>query len=94
MDCLTDCAHVLHRLALAQIIARSNDIIFVQITLLAGRDAATKQAFYARVVELLKQKPGVRPEDVVINLMEDKPEDWSFGNGVGQYMVLPREKWK
>lgn len=75
-------------------IARSNDIIFVQITLLAGRDAAKKQAFYARVVELLKEKPGVRPENVVINLIEDKPEDWSFGNGVGQYMVLPREKWK
>ena len=75
-------------------IARSDDIIFVQITLLAGRDAAKKQAFYARVVELLKDKPKVRPEDVVITLVEDKPEDWSFGNGVGQYMVLPRDKWK
>jgi 4-oxalocrotonate tautomerase len=47
-------------------IGRSDDIIFVQITLLAGRDAAKKQAFYARVVELLKEKPKVRPEDVVV----------------------------
>jgi 4-oxalocrotonate tautomerase len=71
-----------------------DDIIFVQITLLAGRDAAKKQAFYSRVVELLKEKPKVRPEDMVINLAEDKPDDWSFGNGVGQYMVLPRDNWK
>jgi 4-oxalocrotonate tautomerase len=74
-------------------IARSNDVIFVQITLLSGRDAAKRQAFYGRVVELLKEKPKLRPEDVLINLVESKPEDWSFGNGVGQYMVLPREKW-
>lgn len=46
-------------------------------------DAAKKQAFYARLVELRKEKPGVRPEDVMINLIEDKPGDWSFGNGVG-----------
>ena len=75
-------------------IERSDDIIFLQITLLSGRDAAKKQALYARVVELLKEKPKVRPADVVFNLVEDKPEDWSFGNGVGQYLVLPRENWK
>jgi 4-oxalocrotonate tautomerase len=48
-------------------IARSNDVIFVQTTLLSGRDAAKKQAFCARVVEQLKEKPIARPEDVVIN---------------------------
>ena len=79
---------------LREISRAATTFIFVQTTLLAGRDAAKKRAFYARVVELLKEKPGVRPEDVVINLMEDKPEDGSFGKGVGQYMVLRREKWK
>jgi Tautomerase enzyme len=52
-------------------IARSNEVIFVQITLSSGRDAAKKQAFYARVVELLNQRPKVRPEDVVIKLSEE-----------------------
>jgi 4-oxalocrotonate tautomerase len=75
-------------------IPRDDDVIFLQVALSAGRDAAKKQAFYARVVALLKQTPGVPPEDVVINLVEDKREDWSFGNGVAQYMVMPRENWK
>ena len=48
-------------------IASSNDVIFGQTTLLSGRDATKKQAFYARVVEQLKEKPKARPEDVVIN---------------------------
>jgi hypothetical protein len=41
------------------------------ITLSSGRHAAKKQAFYARVVELLNQRPKVRPEDVVIKLSEE-----------------------
>jgi 4-oxalocrotonate tautomerase len=73
-------------------VARGDDVVFVQIVLSVGRDTSKKQAFYARVVELLKAK--VRPEDVVINLVENKREDWSFGNGVAQYVVLPREEWK
>ena len=29
--------------------------------------------------------PGVRPQDVFINLVEVLPENWSLGNGVAQY---------
>jgi 4-oxalocrotonate tautomerase len=75
-------------------VERSDNIVFVQVVLAAGRDAAKKQAFYARLAELLQQDPGLRPEDLVINLVEDQREDWSFGNGVAQYVVLPREEWK
>jgi 4-oxalocrotonate tautomerase len=45
-----------------------------------------KQAFYKRTVELLAERAGVRPEDVMITLSENGPEDWSFGNGVAQYV--------
>jgi 4-oxalocrotonate tautomerase len=75
-------------------VARNDEVIFVQIVLATGRDTAKKQAFYARVVELLKEQAQVRPENVVIHLVEDKREDWSFGNGVAQYVVLPPEEWK
>lgn len=75
-------------------VARGDDVVFVQIVLSVGRETAKKQAFYVPVVELLREKAKVRPEDVVINLVEDKREDWSFGNGVAQYVVLPREEWK
>jgi len=34
---------------------------------------------------LLAQEPGIRPEDVLINLVERAKEDWSLGNGVASY---------
>jgi 4-oxalocrotonate tautomerase len=75
-------------------IKRTEDVVLIQIVLSAGRDAAKKQAFYSRVAELVHEKPGLRKEDVVINLVEDKREDWSFGNGLASYVVLPREQWR
>jgi 4-oxalocrotonate tautomerase len=33
-----------------------------------------------------EERAGVRPEDVMITLSENGPEDWSFGNGVAQYV--------
>jgi hypothetical protein len=46
---------------------------------------AQKQAFYRRVAERLAADPGLRPEDVFINLLATRAEDWSFGHGVAQY---------
>jgi 4-oxalocrotonate tautomerase len=75
-------------------IQRTDDIVLVQITLSAGRSTAKKQAFYARLASLLREDPGVRPEDVTVSLIENTREDWSFGNGEAAYVVLPREQWR
>jgi phenylpyruvate tautomerase PptA (4-oxalocrotonate tautomerase family) len=75
-------------------VERTDDVIFIQVFLSAGRETQQKQAFYARLAALLQEKPGIRPQDVLINLMEDKREDWSFGNGLAQYVVLPKEQWR
>ncbi|MGH2358971.1 MAG: tautomerase family protein [bacterium] len=66
-------------------VRRTDDVVFIQITLNAGRTLELKKALYARIVEKLKQNPAVRPEDVFINLTEVPRENWSFGNGVAQY---------
>lgn len=66
-------------------IERSDNIVFIQITLNAGRTTEKKKALYAEIVKKLEASPGVRPEDVVINLVEVAMEDWSLGNGVAQY---------
>ena len=66
-------------------IERSEDIVFIQITLNAGRTVDQKRSFYRRTVQLLEKEPGVRPEDVLINLVEVAKENWSFGNGEAQY---------
>lgn len=67
-------------------IARSDELVIVQITCNAGRTVAQKQALYKRLAELLGASPGLRPEDLFVNLVEVPKENWSFGNGIGQYI--------
>ncbi len=66
-------------------IPRSDGVIFIQITLNEGRTVELKKLFYHTVAERLHTDLGVRPEDVLINLVEVKKENWSFGRGIAQY---------
>ncbi len=75
-------------------VKRTDGIVFVQVFLSKGRTTEQKQAFYALAAKLLHEKARVRPEDVAITIGEGTREDWSFGNGVAQYLVLPKEEWK
>lgn len=54
-------------------------------TLNEGRTVEKKQALYAAIVERFAQNPGVRPEDVLISLLEVPRANWSYGNGEAQY---------
>ena len=67
-------------------IAHSPDFVMLQITVSNTRTVEQKQAFFASVAELLAESPGLRKEDVWINLVEVKKENWSFGNGIAQYV--------
>ena len=67
-------------------IAHTDDMVIVQITANDTRTVAQKQAFFARVAALLAESPGLRKEDVFLNLVECKKENWSFGNGIAQYV--------
>jgi 4-oxalocrotonate tautomerase len=66
-------------------IARSGDAVIVQITMLAGRTTAQKQALYHAIAANLQNDPGVRPEDVMVVVSENGADDWSFGNGEAQF---------
>jgi phenylpyruvate tautomerase PptA (4-oxalocrotonate tautomerase family) len=68
-------------------IDRSDDFVIIQLTVSNTRSVEQKQALYARIVALLADNPGLRPQDVFINLVEVDIADWSFGNGVAQYVV-------
>jgi phenylpyruvate tautomerase PptA (4-oxalocrotonate tautomerase family) len=67
-------------------IHRTDDIVIIHIVAGKWRDTPTKQALYKRVVELLAEKPGLRPEDVQIVLSPNDRDDWSFGNGLASYV--------
>jgi phenylpyruvate tautomerase PptA (4-oxalocrotonate tautomerase family) len=74
-------------------IRRGDGIVIIQITLSEGRTVEAKQRFYRTLVERLAAELAVRPADVFINLVEVKKENWSFGDGIAQYVpALPAEK--
>jgi 4-oxalocrotonate tautomerase len=66
-------------------ISRSADCVVIQVTLNEGRTLEQKRAFYKAVAEGLHRRLKLRPQDVFINLVEVKRENWSFGNGEAQY---------
>jgi 4-oxalocrotonate tautomerase len=66
-------------------IARTKDCILVQVTLSEGRTLEQKRAFYRMIADGLNKRFNLRREDVFINLVEVKKENWSFGNGEAQY---------
>lgn len=67
-------------------IARSKDCVFLQLTLNEGRTVEQKRAFYKAVMNGLNQRLNLRPEDLLVNLVEVRKENWSFGNGEAQYV--------
>lgn len=66
-------------------IARSDDLVFIQITANNTRTLEQKKALFRRIAELLGEDPGLRPEDVFVNLVEVLKENWSLGGGLAQY---------
>jgi 4-oxalocrotonate tautomerase len=65
-------------------IARTGNIVLVQLTVSAGRTLAQKRALYRKIADGLAAL-GLRREDAWINLIEVAKENWSFGNGIASY---------
>ena len=66
-------------------VSRSEGLIVVQITLNAGRTVEIKRALYASIASRLAESVDVRPDDVLVSLVEVVKENWSFGKGVATY---------
>lgn len=68
-------------------VQRTDDLIIIQIVFNEGRTQDLKKSLFAALAEELNKAVGVRKEDVLINLIEVNKENWSFGNGIAQYVV-------
>jgi phenylpyruvate tautomerase PptA (4-oxalocrotonate tautomerase family) len=66
-------------------IARSEALVMIQITLNEGRSLELKKRLYQSIADQLNSRLSIRREDVFVNLVEVKKENWSFGNGEAQY---------
>ncbi|MEW9532603.1 tautomerase family protein [Microbispora sp. NPDC049125] len=65
-------------------VRRDDGIVFVAITMRAGRTVEQKKALYRRITELAWEKAGVEPRNVLISITENELCDWSFGEGLAQ----------
>lgn len=67
-------------------VARSDDLLYIRITVFNTRTVEQKKALYKRLTELLGESPGLRPEDVFVNVLEAPKENWSLGNGIASFI--------
>ena len=63
----------------------SDDLTIIQITVSDTRSVEQKKQLFRLIARNLAAKPGLRPQDILMNLVEVKKENWSFGNGAAQY---------
>jgi 4-oxalocrotonate tautomerase len=66
-------------------IDRSDDLVFIRITVFNTRTVEQKKALFRRIAELLGESPGIRPQDVFVNIVDAAAENWSVGNGLAQF---------
>ncbi len=67
-------------------IQRTEKIVSLLITT-RPRSTAEKQNFYKTLCDELETHCGIAPSDVMVALVENKDEDWSFGHGRAQFLT-------
>lgn len=65
---------------------RSDNLVYIQITVFNTRTVEHKKALFRRIAELLGESPGIRPEDVFVNIFDAPKENWSVGHGLAQFI--------
>ncbi|WP_315739902.1 MULTISPECIES: tautomerase family protein [unclassified Bradyrhizobium] len=66
-------------------INRSDDLVYIQITVFNTRTREQKKALFRRIAELLGESPGIRPEDLFMTILDAAKENWSVGHGLAQF---------
>lgn len=61
-------------------------MVFISLTMRVGRTYEKQKALYARIAELVSQRTGIEPRNLLICVTENHEADWSFGGGVAQYL--------
>ncbi|MEI5103501.1 tautomerase family protein [Streptomyces sp. PmtG] len=70
-------------------VRRDDGIVYVLITMRAGRTPERKRALYRRIAELAETYAGTEPRNVFITVVENESADWSLGHGEAQYAPAP-----
>jgi phenylpyruvate tautomerase PptA (4-oxalocrotonate tautomerase family) len=65
---------------------RTQDRVMMYLIMRSGQTPDAKKAFYKKVVENLSRNPGIDPANVLITIVENHDIDWSFQDGVAQFV--------
>jgi phenylpyruvate tautomerase PptA (4-oxalocrotonate tautomerase family) len=65
---------------------RDDKVIVVQV-FSSPRTTEMKQAFYRLLTDKLEKQCDIPPNDVLISIMTNSKEDWSFGFGRAQFLT-------
>jgi 4-oxalocrotonate tautomerase len=68
-------------------IHHTGPVVMIQITCNEGRTLEMKKNLYESIALKISAGAAINAANVIINLVEVKKENWSFGNGVAQYAV-------
>ncbi len=66
-------------------VARSADIVYIEITVFNTRTAEQKKALFQRIAERLGESPGIQSENVFVVIYDAARENWSVGHGLAQF---------
>ena len=66
---------------------RQEERIMMHLVMRSGRSNKAKQAFYKKVVEYLYERVGIKPENIFITITENHDVDFSFKDGIAQFVV-------
>jgi phenylpyruvate tautomerase PptA (4-oxalocrotonate tautomerase family) len=66
-------------------IPRTDKVVVMSVTT-RPRERQAKEAFYRLLTEELQRSCGIAPSDVMVSLVENTDEDWSFGLGRAQFL--------
>ncbi len=67
-------------------VAHTEDIIYVEIIARGGRTPDQKKSLYQQIATGISANTPIKASDVIIILVENTLECWSFGNGIAQYL--------
>ena len=92
----TDRFQTIHRLSPDQLFyddrhpnlaeSRTEKFVLIEIIISFGRNVAFKKDLLTRIIQNLKNKPGIRPHDVMVLFIETARENWAFASGIQYYV--------
>ncbi len=65
---------------------RTDNLVMVRV-FTSPRSSEQKQLFMAELCRELEESCGILPTDVMMTFITNDKGDWSFGNGVAQYLT-------